>query len=249
MDDKDQSIQLTNHLTDRDLRRMSRRELLKLTPILAVGALALPPFNERLLKTGLQLTDRGSQGFFNRNRLARTFSDAEVTPIEKFPVNSYSDYNPENDLVGWTLTVEGMVARPGEYSLDQIKSLPRQRQNVEHICIEGWHVIGDFGGARLCDFLQFVGANPAARFVEVNCLDDYYSSYDIESCLHPQTLLCYEMYGQPLSAAHGAPLRVHMPVKLGYKSAKHIYSIRVSDALGKQKGFWEDQGYSWHGGI
>src|ERR1700741_2822647 len=124
MDDKDQSIQLTNHLTDRDLRRMSRRELLKLTPILAVGALALPPFNERLLKTGLQLTDRGSQGFFNRNRLARTFSDAEVTPIEKFPVNSYSDYNPENDLVGWTLTVEGMVARPGEYSLDQIKSLP-----------------------------------------------------------------------------------------------------------------------------
>jgi DMSO/TMAO reductase YedYZ molybdopterin-dependent catalytic subunit len=94
-----------------------------------------------------------------------------------------------------------------------------------------------------------VGADPAARFVEVACLDDYYSSYDIDSCLHPQTLLCWEMYGQPLTAGHGAPLRLHMPVKLGYKSAKHIYSIRVSNVLGKEKGFWEDQGYSWYGGI
>ncbi len=249
MDDKDRTVQPVSLLNDQDLRRMSRRELLKLAPILAVGAFALPPFNERLLKYGLLLTDRASHAFFEHNRFVQTFSDSEVTPLEKFPVNSYSDYNPENDLGDWTLTVEGMVARPGQYSLDQIKSLPRQRQNVKHICIEGWDVIGDFGGARLYDFLQFVGADPAARFVEVGCLDDYYSSYDIESCLHPQTLLCYEMYGQPLSAAHGAPLRIHMPVKLGYKSAKHIYTIRVSDALGKQKGFWEDQGYSWHGGI
>jgi DMSO/TMAO reductase YedYZ molybdopterin-dependent catalytic subunit len=249
MDDKDLTVRLDSPLNDRDLRRMSRRELLKLTPILALGALALTPLSERLLKYGLRLTDRASYAFFNRNRLAQTFSDSEVTPLEKFPVNSYSDYNPENDLGDWTLTVEGMVARPGQYSLDQIKSLPRQRQNVKHICIEGWDVIGNFGGARLFDFLQLVGADPAARFVEVNCLDDYYSSYDIESCLHPQTLLCYEMYGRPLGAAHGAPLRIHMPVKLGYKSAKHIYSIRVSDALGKEKGFWEDQGYSWHGGI
>ncbi len=97
--------------------------------------------------------------------------------------------------------------------------------------------------------LQLVGADPAARFVEVACLDDYYSSYDVESCLHPQTLLCWEMYGQPLTAEHGAPLRLHMPVKLGYKSAKYIYSIRVSNVLGKEKGFWEDQGYSWYGGI
>jgi DMSO/TMAO reductase YedYZ molybdopterin-dependent catalytic subunit len=249
MDDKDRTVQPGSFLNDRDMRRMSRRELLKLTPILAVGALALPPFNEPFLEYGSKLTDRASYAFFNRNRLAQTFSDRELTPLEKFPINSYSGYDPENDLLDWTLTVEGKVARPGQYSLDQIKSLPIQRQNVKHICIEGWDVIGNFGGARLCDFLQFVGADPAARFVEVNCLDDYYSSYDIESCLHPQSLLCYEMYGQPLNAAHGAPLRIHMPVKLGYKSAKHLYSIRVSDALGKQKGFWEDQGYSWHGGV
>ena len=228
---------------------MSRRELLKLAPILAVGAFALPSFNERLFERGLQLTDRASQGFFNNNLLAQTFSDREVTPLEKFPINSYVDYDPTNDLDNWTLTVEGMVARPGEYSLDQIKTLPRQEQNVKHICIEGWDVIGNFGGARLSDFLRLVGIDPAARFIEVGCLDDYYSSYDLESCLHPQTLLCYEMYGRPLNGAHGAPLRIHMPVKLGYKSAKHIRAIRVTNVLAQEKGFWEDQGYSWHGGI
>lgn len=233
----------------RELKKMSRRELLKLVPVVAVGALTLPPFSERLLKTGLGWTDRAAGAFFSPERLAQTFSKEELTPIERFPINSYSDYNPENDLENWSLIVEGMVARPGQYTLDQIKALPKQSQNVKHICIEGWDVIGNFAGARLSDFLQMVGADPAARFVEVSCLDDYYSSYDIESCLHPQTLLCWEMYGQPLTAEHGAPLRLHMPVKLGYKSAKYIYSIRVSNVLGKEKGFWEDQGYSWYGGI
>ena len=233
----------------REFKRMTRRELLKLIPVVTVGALTLPPFNERLLKSGLIWTDRAAEAFFNNARLAQTFGERELTPIEQFPINSYSDYNPENDLANWSLTVEGMVARPGQYTLDQIKSLPKQSQNVKHICIEGWDVIGNFAGARLSDFLQLAGADPAARFVEVSCLDDYYSSYDIESCLHPQTLLCWEMYGQPLTAGHGAPLRLHMPVKLGYKSAKYIYSIRVSNVLGKEKGFWEDQGYSWYGGI
>jgi len=237
-------------LTARDLKRINRRQLLKLTPVLAVGALTLPPFSEWLLKTGLGWTDRAAEAFFNPRRLAQTFSNHQLTPFEQFPINSYSDYNPETDLANWTLTVEGLVAQPGQYTLEQIRALPMPSQNVKHICIEGWDVIGNFGGARFSDFLQLVGADPAAaRFVEVSCLDDYYSSYDMESCRHPQTLICWEMYGQPLTAEHGAPLRLHMPVKLGYKSAKYIYSIRVSNVLGKEKGFWEDQGYSWYGGI
>jgi DMSO/TMAO reductase YedYZ molybdopterin-dependent catalytic subunit len=234
---------------EKEVRRMNRRELLKLTPLIALGAFAIPGFNERLVKYGLDLSDRASEKFFRRSRLAQTFSDREVTPFDKFPINRYTAYDPTSDLAKWTLTVEGMVNRPGEYTLDQIKSLPKQTQNVRHICIEGWDVIGNFGGARFADFLQLVGADPAARYIEVGCLDDYYSSYDIESCLHSQTLLCYEMYGQPLTHEHGAPLRIHMPVKLGYKSAKHLYSIRLSNVLSNEKGFWEDQGYSWYGGI
>jgi DMSO/TMAO reductase YedYZ molybdopterin-dependent catalytic subunit len=245
MDDELQSEPLSR----KALRRMNRRELLKLTPIMALGAFAIPGINEKIVKRGLELSDRAAEKFYSDRRLAQTFSDRSLTPLEKFPINSYSEYAPENDLANWKLIVEGMVERPGEYTLDQIKSLPKQTQNVRHLCIEGWEVIGNFGGARLSDFLKLVGADEGARFIEVACLDDYYSSYDLASCLHPQTLLCYEMYGQPLTAGHGAPLRVQMPVKLGYKSAKYLYSLRVSNVLSKDQGFWEDQGYSWYGGI
>jgi DMSO/TMAO reductase YedYZ molybdopterin-dependent catalytic subunit len=173
-----------------------------------------------------------------------------VTPFERFPINRYVEFEPTpTDLAAWRLSVEGQVSKPGDYTLEQIMSLPKVVQNVRHICIEGWDVIGKFGGARMADLLAMVGADPRARFVEVGCLDDYYSSLDMASCLHPQTLACYEMYGQPLTAGHGAPLRLHVPVKLGYKSSKHVYSLRVTNVLRAERGFWEDQGYSWYGGI
>jgi DMSO/TMAO reductase YedYZ molybdopterin-dependent catalytic subunit len=88
------------------------------------------------------------------------------------------------------------VRAAGEYKLTQIQALPRLVQNTRHVCIEGWDVIGNFGGARISDFLRLVGADPAARFVEVGCADDYYESLDMESAMHPQSLLCYEMYGK-----------------------------------------------------
>jgi DMSO/TMAO reductase YedYZ molybdopterin-dependent catalytic subunit len=234
---------------EKEIRQMTRRELLKLLPLATLGAAAIPGVNETLLKAGASLADRAGERLYRPANLATSFRASDLTPLEKFPVNNYSAYDPANDLADWTLEVEGMVARPGEYTMEAIKELPKQTQIVRHICIEGWDVIGEFAGARLADFLQLVGVDPAAKFVEVSCLDDYYSSYDIASCLHPQTLLCYEMYGQALPSAHGAPLRIHMPVKLGYKSAKYVYSMRVSNVLGKQKGFWEDQGYSWYGGV
>jgi len=95
-----------------------------------------------------------------------------------------------------------------------------------------------------------VGANSGARFLEVECADDYYESIDMASALHPQSLLCYEMYGQPLDRKHGAPLRLQMPTKLGYKQAKYLDTLRVTNVLKPGKtGYWEDQGYSWFGGL
>src|SRR5690606_10808810 len=145
----------------------------------------------------------------------------DLTPFERFPVNRYLAFEPsEADLSKWRLIVEGLVSRPGEYTLDQIRGLPKVVQNVRHICVEGWDAIGNFGGARLSDLLTLVGADRTARYLEIGCLDDYYSSIDMASAQHPQTLACYEMYGRPLTSGHGAPLRLHMPVKLGYKSSK-----------------------------
>jgi len=236
-------------LSERRLRRLTRRQWLALAPAAALGALAFPSVREPVLKAGLALSDRFSEALFRPTRFAPTFADNELTAFEKFPYNSFDTNEPDIDFDEWQLIVEGEVERPGRYPLATLQALPKQVQNVQHVCIEGWSVVGQFGGARLADFLDHVGADPGARFVSVLCHDDYYTSYDMASCRHPQSLLCYEMYGRPLDQGHGAPLRVHMPTKLGYKSAKYLFSLRVSSTPPRQRGFWEDQGYSWHGGL
>ncbi len=166
-----------------------------------------------------------------------------MTPFEKFPLNGYDVDDPEVDLENWTLKVEGAVAKPGAYTLAQIQSLPRYRQNTRHVCVEGWDVIGRFGGARLADFLEMIGGDPAAKFITVECADDYYESLDRQTALHPQSLLCYEMYDRPLTREHGAPLRLSIPTKIGYKQAKYLTSLKVTHVLDRA-GYWEDQGYS-----
>jgi DMSO/TMAO reductase YedYZ molybdopterin-dependent catalytic subunit len=237
-------------VTRAERKRMNRRELLKLVPVLAVGAFAIPKFRQALLDEGLHFSDWASGEFFGRRRLAQTFSNSEVVPFERFPYNFYDVVDPGVDLEKWTLTVQGLVQRPGEYKLEQIQALPKIVQNTRHVCVEGWDVIGNFGGARASDFLRLIGADTSARFLEATCADGYYESIDMETMLHPQTLFCYEMYGKPLDRGHGAPLRLQMPTKIGYKQAKYLDTIRVSNVLQHDmRGYWEDQGYSWYGGL
>ncbi len=237
-------------VTPRERKRMNRRELLKLMPVIAIGAFALPKLQEPLLMDGLHFSDWASGKLFGRHRLAQTFSDSEVAAFDRFPYNYYDVVDPEVDLDRWKLTVEGLVRRPGNYKLEQIQALPKVVQNTRHVCVEGWDVIGNFGGTRASDFLRLIGADTRARFLEVECADEYYESIDMETVLHPQTLFCYEMYGKPLDRGHGAPLRLQMPTKLGYKQAKYLDTVRVTNVLKADKrGYWEDQGYSWFGGL
>ena len=230
-------------MNERRFAQVSRRELLKVVPVLALGAFAIPSFQESLLKKGLGFSDWASARLFRRGHLAPTFADAQVTPFEKFPINGYDVEDPGVIFENWALTVGGAVQRPGEYKLAQIQALPRMRQNTRHVCVEGWDVIGRFGGARLSDFLNMIGVDTSARFLTVICADDYYESLDMATALHPQTLLCYEMYDQPLTRKHGAPLRLNVPTKVGYKQAKYLTDLKVTNVLEKV-GYWEDQGYS-----
>jgi DMSO/TMAO reductase YedYZ molybdopterin-dependent catalytic subunit len=239
---------MENRIDSRKFRKLNRRELLKLAPVLAVGAFAIPPLQKTLLKAGLGFSDWASARLFRSGHLADTFTDSAVVPFEKFPINGYDVEDPGVDLEKWTLSVAGSVHKPGDYTLAQIQSLPRVRQNTRHICVEGWDVIGRFGGTRLSDFLTMVGADTSARFIYVECADDYYESLDMATALHPQTLLCYEMYDQPLTREHGAPLRLNIPTKIGYKQAKYLTSFKVTNVLQKV-GYWEDQGYSWFYGL
>jgi DMSO/TMAO reductase YedYZ molybdopterin-dependent catalytic subunit len=239
---------MESRVDDRKFKRVTRRELLKLAPLLAVGAFAIPKVQEPLLKAGLGFSDWVSATIFRTGHTAPTFDDSRVAPFEKFPINGYDVADPGVDLEKWTLTVTGTVQKPGEYKLAQFQELPRIRQNTRHICVEGWDVIGRFGGARLSDFLQMIGADTKARYVYVECADDYYESLDMETALHPQTLLCYEMYDRPLTREHGAPLRLQIPTKIGYKQAKYLTDLKVTNVLSRV-GYWEDQGYSSFYGL
>ncbi len=234
----------------RQFERLSRRELLKLSPVLIAGAFAIPSLRKRLLARGIAFSDWASGELFQRAHPAATFPDSALTPIERFPYNTYDDDDPGVDLDAWTLTVSGLVKKPGEYTLDQIRSLPKITQNTRHVCVEGWDVIGNFGGVRISDFLASVGADASARFLAFECADDYYESLDMATALHPNSLLCYEMYGKPLDRGHGAPLRLSLPTKLGYKSAKYLTALEVTNILKpNHRAYWADLGYSWFAGL
>jgi len=235
-------------MDEKKFRQIGRRELLKLTPVLALGAFAIPSLQEGLLRKGLGFEDWAEARLFRSSHLAPTFENSDLTPFEKFPINGYDVDDPGVNFESWTLTVTGAVKKPGEYTLAQVRALPPYRQNTRHVCIEGWDVIGRFGGARLSDFLQLIGADTTARYITVNCADDYYESLDMATALHPQTLLCYEMYEEPLTREHGAPLRLQIPTKVGYKQAKYLTDLKVSNVLDRI-GYWEDQGYSWFYGL
>jgi DMSO/TMAO reductase YedYZ molybdopterin-dependent catalytic subunit len=239
---------MKSRIDTRKFNCVSRRELLKLAPVVALGAFAIPKLQKPLLRAGLGFSDWASAKLFRSGHLAPTFVDSELTPFNRFPINDYDVDDPEIDFDRWTLTVTGAVQRPGDYTLAQIQALPKVRQNTRHVCVEGWDVIGRFGGVRLSDFLKMIGADPSARFITVECADDYYESLDIATALHPQTLLCYEMYDAPLTREHGAPLRLNIPTKVGYKQAKYLTDLKVTDVLEKV-GYWEDQGYAEFYGL
>jgi DMSO/TMAO reductase YedYZ molybdopterin-dependent catalytic subunit len=227
----------------------TRRELLKMAPLAAAGLLLSDGGRSWLVRSGLSLSDRASMAVFRSHHLAPTFADRDVTPLDRFPLNSYLADDPDVDLDAWRLDVSGLVQRPGAYPLDALQRLPKAVRNTRHICIEGWDVVGNFGGVPMAAFLDHVGADASAGFLEAACADDYYESIDMASARHPQSLLCYEMYGEPLTRSHGAPLRLVLPTKLGYKQAKYVVAIKVTNVRSARRGYWEDQGYPWHGGL
>jgi DMSO/TMAO reductase YedYZ molybdopterin-dependent catalytic subunit len=229
-------------ISRRSFNRLTRRELLKLSPVVLLGAFAWPRTRDALLHAGARFNDWAESRWYRSAHPATTFADSEVVPLERFPFNGYDVLEPEIDFAGWKLEVTGLVRQPGSYGLDQIRSLPRVVQNTRHVCVEGWDAIGNFAGARIRDFLAMVGAERGARFIYVECADDYYESLDMATAMQPNSLLCYEMYGKPLLRGHGAPLRLSLPTKIGYKSAKYLMRLEVTNVL-KSCGYWEDQGY------
>lgn len=148
----------------------------------------------------------------------------------------------------WRLQVTGAVKQPLELSLDDLLKLPRKTQRVNHYCVEGWTAVAIWSGVRMSEIARIAQPTADAKYVDFESFDDgYHESWDIDSALHPQTLVAYGMDGHLLGPDHGAPARVHSPIKLGYKNTKYL--TRVVFTPHKTGGYWSDMGYEWYGGT
>jgi DMSO/TMAO reductase YedYZ molybdopterin-dependent catalytic subunit len=183
---------------------------------------------------------------FSPTALAPTYPESMIT--RPFPFNAY--YGEKDVRVvpeaGWQLEVTGMVADKKKWMLPELRAMQQQDQVTRHICVEGWSAIGKWGGVPFADFLKRVGADTSAKYIGFKCADDYYTSIDMATALHPQTLMALTYDGQVLPPKYGFPMKLRMPTKLGYKNPKHIQAIFVTNT--NPGGYWEDQGYNWFGG-
>jgi DMSO/TMAO reductase YedYZ molybdopterin-dependent catalytic subunit len=183
---------------------------------------------------------------FDPNRLAPEFPESAIT--RPFPFNAY--YGVEEvrrvDPGTWRLAVGGLVREKKPWTLTELYALPQTSQVTRHICVEGWSAIGKWSGVRFSDFLQRIGADTTAKYVGFRCADDYSTSIDMATALHPQTQLTLRFADQVLPAEFGFPVKLRMPTKLGFKNPKHVTSLFVTNEY--PGGYWEDQGYNWYSG-
>ena len=157
-----------------------------------------------------------------------------------------------------TITASAGPATPSEMpgllvSMDDLRRLRHRELVTQFECIEGWSQIVHWGGVRLADFIN---AFPPARtpegrwprYIYMETPDgEYFCGFDMDACTHPQSLLVYEMGGQPLTPGHGAPLRLAMPIKYGYKQIKQIGLIRYTNT--RPDDYWANLGYDWYAGL
>jgi DMSO/TMAO reductase YedYZ molybdopterin-dependent catalytic subunit len=200
---------------------------------------------DRALWGMLRFNDRVQAALFSPHRLARTFTAAEITHPFKF-----NAYYPASQIravpADWKLEVGGLVDDDSPWTLPRLQAMPQESQITRHICVEGWSQIGQWSGVPLHLFLKAVGADLRAKYVGFECFDDYSSSIDMASALHPQTILALDFENAPLNGLWGAPLRLRIPTKLGFKNPKNLSAITVTNDY--PGGYWEDQGYNWFSG-
>jgi len=190
--------------------------------------------------------DRVQAALFNPHTLAPTFRPDQITRPPRF--NAYYDISqvPMIDPATYKLELGGQISDKTPWTLAQLNALPQEGQITRLTCVEGWRVIGQWAGVPLGQFLRRVGADTTCRYVSFRCADGYYSSIDMPSALHQQTILALQFLGQPLTPPFGAPMRLRIPTKLGFKNPKHIVQLAVTNVY--PGGYWEDQGYNWFSG-
>jgi DMSO/TMAO reductase YedYZ molybdopterin-dependent catalytic subunit len=225
----------------------------------------LPPTYGNVLRMGDVLTYRAHRLLLPAQSLAKEYDRREISSILAIGTTDPADprqpaFNATNGALyerlrsggfsDWRLSIEGRVARPGTYSLADLKRFPPRTQITKHTCEEGWSAIAEWTGVPLRTVLEAAGILPSARFVNFYAFDDIADGIDMLDALHPQTILAYGMNGRDLPISHGAPARLRVETQLGYKSVKYLRRIVVKDQFDDLGKFGALQnGWSWYAGI
>ena len=249
---------------------VSRRKLITggLTVAAGAGGLAvaaelaeryglIPPDHGGLYGAGETLT-YAAQRLLTKHSMAREFPRSEISKapfvngeppkLEAFQKLQAGGFN------GWRLAIDGMVARPGLFSIDQLRGYPTTSHITHLACEEGWSYIAEWTGVALAHVLNAAGILPNAKYVVYFSIDrDWWDSIDMADAVHPQTLMAYGLNGGDLPVGNGGPLRMRVPRQLGYKNVKYITRLTVTDDLKKfGKGLGSaspEAGYAWYAGI
>ena len=202
---------------------------------------------EGVLRRISEFNDRVQATIFNPSKLAPTYKESDIT--RPFPFNAYysEDEAPEVDGDKWRLEISGLVDNKKPWTLAELHALPQVSQITRHVCVEGWSAIGSWQGALLSDFLKRIGADTRAKYVWFRCAEGYTNTIDMPSALHPQTQMTFKFDNKLLPRAYGFPMKIRMPVKLGFKQPKYVVAMEVTNT--DKGGYWENQGYNWFSGL
>jgi DMSO/TMAO reductase YedYZ molybdopterin-dependent catalytic subunit len=234
---------------------MNRRKFLQVSGLsLSAGVIACnsdgPEAAHRLLKLAQSKNEGVERAIFRHTSMDRVLVGAKNAG-PAFPAYHISRQVPVWDEAVrgvWRLEVSGAVRKPLLLSLDDLQKLPRRTQRVNHYCVEGWTAVAVWSGVRVSELARLAQITDDADYVDFQSFDaDYHESWDIESALHPQTLIAYGMDGHLLGPDHGAPARLHSPIKLGYKSTKYLTKVIFMPR--RNGGYWTDRGYEWYAGV
>jgi len=256
MSDRHVTERLTDEEAKTKLARKTRRGLL-VGGAAAVGVIGFyewltraeaedgVPWPQRRV---LEMNGTLGRNYLSDGHLMPTFSDADIGGVK--PNGNVGIAGPVT-AEDWQFKVEAEGQRqPMKMTIADVKALARTDLTTRFCCIEGWSGVAHWSGVRFRDFTEHIlGAGATLpRYVYMATADEeYYVGLDMESALHPQTLLAYEQNGKPLEEKRGAPLRLAIPVKYGIKNIKRIGLIRYTDK--KPADYWADEGYDWFAGL
>ncbi len=226
--------------------------------ITTVGWVAATPLTLRhprlVQRVGYALIGPVQRLFEHLDATPGQYTESDISPYlwhnGKYPDSAEYTALLAGDFADYRLRVNGLVARPMELDLAQLRALQHAEQITQHFCIQGWSGIAKWGGMSMQTLMDLVQPAPEAKWVVFYSLGDgpdggvYYDAHPIEQMSYHLTMLAYDMNGQPLSFGHGAPLRLRNEVQLGFKQVKWIKGVEFvahySEVGGGQGGYNQD---------